>query len=94
MEREIDDDKFDALFSALFEERHVESETAFYNEEFENAYVKYPLLARLADRLDDLVLDLREGGTNEDEINGIIQCRAVACIAIGAYAASEVSDSL
>jgi len=94
LEQEIDDEKFDAIFSALFGERHVESETEFYNEEFESAYVKYPLLARLADRLDDLALELRENGTNEDEIGGIMQCRAIACITIAAYVESDVSDSM
>ncbi len=89
---EIDDEKFDDLFELLFMRHDIEADTDFINEEYENA-LKYPLLGRLADRIDDLVLEMRDSGTDEETVHGMLLTRSVACIAIAAYADSEISDS-
>jgi hypothetical protein len=89
LEQEIDEDRFYEIFDALFVHPEGVMTADFYDNELERAARDSPLLSRLADKVDELALDLAGQGMDEQTIRGITQGRAIACIAIAAYADSE-----
>lgn len=90
---DIDKERFDEIFEALFVRPKASMSPEFYESELDRAATQYPLLGKVMDATEAMVFDLRDQNYGEEAVNMFLRGRAIACLAIAAYVSVEIDDA-